>query len=92
MGRCLSPCDGSATAADYGAVVDDLRRSLLSRPDAVVASVSRRMAKLSAASRFEDAGSWRDRLSSFLRGVARTQRLRALTGCPELVAARREDA
>jgi len=92
MGRCLSPCDGSATAADYGAVVGDLRRSLLSRPDAVVASVSRRMAKLSAASRFEDAGSWRDRLSSFLRGVARTQRLRALTRCPELVAARREDA
>jgi DNA polymerase III subunit epsilon len=53
--------------------------------------VSRRMAALAAASRFEDAGSWRDRLSAFLRGAARTQRLRALTGCPELVAARRED-
>ncbi len=29
--------------------------------------------------------------ASFLRGAARTQRLRALTRCPELVAARRED-
>ncbi len=46
---------------------------------------------LSAADRFEDAVSWRERLSAFLRGAARTQRLRALTRCPEVVAARRED-
>ncbi|MEP7090779.1 MAG: DEDD exonuclease domain-containing protein [Nocardioidaceae bacterium] len=91
MGRCLSPCDGSVSPADYTTVVDQLRTSLTGPPDPVVASVSRRMALLSAASRFEDAGSWRDRLSSFLRGAARTQRLRALTRCPELVAARRED-
>jgi DNA polymerase-3 subunit epsilon len=49
------------------------------------------MSALADASRFEDAGSWRDRLSSFLRGAARSQRLRALTRCPEVVAARRED-
>jgi DNA polymerase III subunit epsilon len=91
MGRCLSPCDGSVTPEEYAAVVTELRRSLHQRPDTVVASVSRRMAALAAASRFEDAGSWRDRLSAFLRGAARTQRLRALTRCPELVAARRED-
>ncbi len=62
----------------------------MSRPDAVVASVSSRMAALAEAERFEDAGSWRDRLAAFLRGAARTQRLRALTRCPEVVAARRE--
>jgi DNA polymerase-3 subunit epsilon len=91
MGKCLSPCDGSVTAEDYARVVAELRGSLLHRPDRVIASLSRRMELLSAASRFEDAGSWRDRLSSFLRGAARTQRLRALTRCPEVVAARRED-
>jgi DNA polymerase-3 subunit epsilon len=91
MGKCLSPCDGSIDAAGYAAVVDRLRESLLARPDAVVASVSHRMAMLSRASRFEDAGSWRDRLSAFLRGAARTQRLAALTRCPEVVGARRED-
>jgi DNA polymerase-3 subunit epsilon len=48
------------------------------------------MTALAEDQRFEDAGSWRDRLVSFLRGAARTQRLRALTGCAELVAARRE--
>jgi DNA polymerase III subunit epsilon len=91
MGKCLSPCNGSVSAEDYAAVVSRLRGALLARPDTVVASVSRRMELLAAASRFEDAISWRDRLSSFLRGAARTQRLRALTRCPELVAARRED-
>ena len=90
MGRCLSPCDGSVSAGDYAAVVAGLRTSLLHQPDTVVASVSRRMHLLAAAGRFEDAGSWRDRLSSFLRGAARSQRLRALTRCSELVAARRE--
>lgn len=91
MGKCLSPCDGSVTPADYASVVAQLRGSLHERPDQVVATVGRRMELLSAANRFEDAGSWRDRLSSFLRGAARTQRLRALTRCAELVAARRED-
>jgi DNA polymerase III subunit epsilon len=92
MGKCLSPCNGSVSPAEYAAVVDELRDTLHARADAVVASVSRRMRALADASRFEDAGSWRDRLVSFLRGAARTQRLRALTGCAEVVAARKEDA
>ena len=92
MGKCLSPCNGSVSSADYQTVVDQLRDSLLARSDSVVASVSRRMTALAEASRFEDAGSWRDRLVSYLRGAARTQRLRALTRCTEMVAARREDA
>jgi DNA polymerase-3 subunit epsilon len=91
MGKCLSPCNGSVSAGDYAAVVEQLRSSLVSRPDTVVAHLSERMAALAAADRFEDAGSWRDRLAAFLRGTARTQRLRALTRCPEVVGARRED-
>ena len=91
MGRCVSPCDGSVTADDYGAIVTDLRLSLVQRPDAVVASLSARMTKLAADERFEDASAHRDRLAAFLRGTARTQRLAALTRCPEIVAARRQD-
>jgi DNA polymerase III subunit epsilon len=91
MGRCLSPCDASVTSEEYAAVVREVRRSLLSRPDLVVQSLSRRMASLAEEERYEDAASCRDRLSAFLRGAARTQRLRALTRCPEVVAARRED-
>ncbi|QWZ06373.1 DEDD exonuclease domain-containing protein [Nocardioides panacis] len=90
MGKCLSPCNGSVAPTEYAAVVDRLRDTLLAGSEPVVASVSVRMTALAEDQRFEDAGSWRDRLVSFLRGAARTQRLRALTGCEELVAARRE--
>jgi DNA polymerase-3 subunit epsilon len=91
MGKCLSPCNGSIDAPAYAAVVDELRGALLAKPDAVVAQLTERMEALATQERFEEAGSFRDRLTGFLRGVARTQRVRALTRCPELVAARRED-
>jgi DNA polymerase-3 subunit epsilon len=91
MGKCLSPCNGGVSHDDYTAVVEQLRASLHARPDPVVATLTRRMSALASADRFEDAGSWRDRLASFLRGAARTQRLRSLTGCPEVVAARRDE-
>jgi len=91
MGRCLSPCDGSVDATTYAAVVRQLRDTLLRRPDEVVESINARMAALAADERFEEAGIHRDRLSAFVRAAARTQRLSALTRCPEVVAARRED-
>jgi len=91
MDRCLSPCDGSADEAAYAAVVRQLRDSLLNRPDDVVDAINERMARLAADERFEEAGVHRDRLATFIRAAARTQRLSALTRCPEVVAARRED-
>jgi DNA polymerase-3 subunit epsilon len=91
MGRCLSPCDGSVDTTTYAAVVRQLRDSLLRRPDEVVETISSRMAALAADERFEEAGVHRDRLAAFVRAAARTQRLSALTRCPEVVAARRED-
>ncbi|NYD42315.1 DEDD exonuclease domain-containing protein [Nocardioides panaciterrulae] len=91
MGRCLSPCDGSVDETTYAAVVRQLRDSLLRRPDEVVTAINARMATLAADERFEEAGAHRDRLAAFVRAAARTQRLSALTRCPEVVAARRED-
>jgi DNA polymerase-3 subunit epsilon len=57
----------------------------------VVEAINARMATLAADERFEEAGIHRDRLAAFIRAAARTQRLSALTRCPEVVAARRED-
>ncbi|MBZ5736757.1 DEDD exonuclease domain-containing protein [Nocardioides mangrovi] len=91
MGRCLSPCDGSVDEATYAAVVRQLRDTLLRRPDEVVEAINAKMAALAADERFEEAGVHRDRLAAFVRAAARTQRLSALTRCPEVVAARRED-
>ena len=48
------------------------------------------MAALADEERFEEAGVHRDRLASFVRAAARSQRLTSLTRCPEVVAALRE--
>jgi len=90
MGRCLSPCDGSVDETTYAAVVRQLRDNLLRRPDDVVELITRRMDALSEGERFEEASVHRDRLAAFVRAASRTQRLTALTGLPQLVAARRE--
>ncbi|MGD9959695.1 MAG: DEDD exonuclease domain-containing protein [Nocardioides sp.] len=90
MGRCLSPCDGSTDESAYGAVVRALRDTLSQRPDQVVDAINLRMSALADRERFEEAGVHRDRLAAFIRAAARTQRLSALTRCPEVVAARRE--
>ncbi|MEV5002929.1 DEDD exonuclease domain-containing protein [Nocardioides sp. LML1-1-1.1] len=91
MHRCLAPCDGSVDAQSYGAVVRQLQDTLLRRPDDVVDLVQARMSALAEQERFEEAAHHRDRLADFIRGAARTQRLAALTGCPEVIATRRED-
>ncbi|WP_323791242.1 DEDD exonuclease domain-containing protein [Nocardioides sp.] len=91
MGRCLSPCDGGVDHHTYAAMVRQLRETLLQRPDEVVEVVNAKMATLAEEERFEEAGVHRDRLASFVRAAARTQRLSSLTRCRELVAARLED-
>jgi DNA polymerase-3 subunit epsilon len=91
MGRCLSPCDGSAGVDSYADQVSRLRSALERSPGEVTAAVSRRMAALSADQRYEDAQVHRDRLAAFVRAAARTQRLSALTSCTELVAALRTE-
>jgi DNA polymerase-3 subunit epsilon len=90
MGKCLSPCDGSVSLEVYDGVVTDLRSAVVQAPDPVVAALTGRMNLLAGSERFEDAGVVRDRLTAFIRSASRTQRLRGLTRCSELVAARRE--
>jgi DNA polymerase-3 subunit epsilon len=87
MGRCLSPCDGSADADEYAAEVARVRRAMTGDPDDLVTAVRAHMVQLARTERFEDAAVWRDRLTSFLRASVRTQRLRELTEQAELVAA-----
>ena len=87
MGHCLSPCDGAATSEAYFAEVAGLREAMTGNPTTLVANITEKMETLSAAERYEDAALWRDRLASFLRAAARTQRLRQLTETDELLAA-----
>ena len=88
--RCLSPCDQSVPAETYATLVSRVRESLLHRPDEVVETVTERLTGLAEQERFEEAAVHRDRLTSYLRAAARTQRLTALTRLPDLTAIRRE--
>lgn len=87
LGRCLSPCDGSADEQAYAHVVDAVRRALTGTPSDVVDHAVEQMGRLSRDQRFEEAAAARDRLMAFLRGAERSQRLRALAAEPEIVAA-----
>jgi DNA polymerase-3 subunit epsilon len=87
LGRCGSPCDGRQSTAEYALLVDAARRAITTDPADVVAAARRRLAELSDVQRYEEAAGCRDRLVAFLRAAARGQRLSALTGIAELVAA-----
>lgn len=55
----------------------------------IVAKLNERMEALALVEKFEEAAAVRNQLGSFVRGVSRGARIRALTRIPELVAAQR---
>lgn len=87
IGHCLSPCDGSADRAGYDDMVLDVRRAMTADPATLIEAIEERMSTLAGFQRYEDAARWRDRLAALLRAAHRTQRLLALTGESQLIAA-----
>jgi DNA polymerase III subunit epsilon len=88
MSRCGAPCEQGESIDDYAVHVTAASKAMTSDARPVVEAVLRRIAPMSAAQRFEEATTHRDRLHAFLKAAGRAQRLWALGGCPELVAAR----
>ncbi|MFE0147484.1 DEDD exonuclease domain-containing protein [Nonomuraea sp. NPDC059007] len=87
MGRCGAPCAGHESPADYSLHTEAARRAMQHDAGAVYTAVSARMERLSVEQRYEEASVDRDRLATFIRAAARMQRLAALTGIPQMVAA-----
>ena len=89
LGRCPAPCEHRISIEEY-----DLRAAVPFRnatqgdPGPVVAALLRRIDTLSGAQRYEDAAVMRARLTALLRASMRMQRLAAITGIAELIAAR----
>lgn len=86
LGRCGAPCDGTESLADYTAHADAARTAMTGDPAVVVDAITGRIGELSADLRYEEAAALRDRLSAFLRGARRAQRLAAIAAVPHLVA------
>lgn len=87
IGRCGAPCEHDESVQEYAVHAQAFTTAVTGDPVAVVEPLLRRIARLSAAQRYEDATTTRNRLVAFLRCCIRLQRLRALTGTAQLVAA-----
>ncbi|GGJ85060.1 DNA polymerase III subunit epsilon [Pilimelia anulata] len=88
LGRCPAPCLHRVTPEQYAAAaVAPLREATVGDPGPLVEVLLARIATLSAAQRYEEAAAVRGRLSALLRATTRLQRLAAVTGIAELVAA-----
>ncbi len=87
IGRCGAPCEHRESATEYSVHAETFRTAVTGDPGAILAPLLSRIARLSAAERYEDATAVRDRLAAFVRSCIRLQRLVGLTGVVELVAA-----
>ena len=92
LGSCGAPCTGAQSKEDYTVIVQAARQAIRADPAAVVDQLRARMRELAEEQRFEDAGVVRDRLSAFIGGATRIQRLGPLAGSPQIVAAARHPA
>ncbi|MFC7382912.1 DEDD exonuclease domain-containing protein [Sphaerisporangium rhizosphaerae] len=87
MGRCGAPCEGRQGVDEYRRHADEARAAMEHDPGPVFSALEARMQRLAAEQRYEEAAVDRDRLAVYVRTAARMQRLRSLTGIPELIAA-----
>ena len=87
MKKCGAPCVGKESVDSYSSHVLTTRISLHHDATSILNSINQRMKELAHQERFEEAAELRNRLSSFIRGTARGQRIRSLTRVPHLIAA-----
>jgi DNA polymerase III subunit epsilon len=87
MGRCGAPCTGAQSVADYARIAAVFQAAVACDPRGLVGPLLRRVDRLAAEERYEDAAVLRDRVAVLLRDVRRRQRLATLAAVPELVLA-----
>jgi DNA polymerase-3 subunit epsilon len=78
IGVAHCPCAAQVSAAEYGTVIDKIRRGLLEDPEVLLAPLEARMNALASAERFEEAADVRDRASALSFALKRQQRFDTL--------------
>jgi DNA polymerase-3 subunit epsilon len=92
IGRCGAPCEGGTSPEQYAALVALVAAAWTGDVRPLVEPLEDKLARLAQAQRYEQAGVLRDRIATVVRACARMQRLAALQGIAELVAARPDGA
>lgn len=87
LGRCVSPCDGAVSTAEYAELVDRVRTALAGDVRPVLAASSERLRGLIDQERFEDAAELRTRLAAWVDASRRHHRIASLAACAQIVAA-----
>ncbi len=87
MKRCGAPCVGKESIDSYSTHVLSTRLALQQDANQLIKTITDRMFHLANQERFEEAAELRNRLSAFIRGTARGQRIRSLTRVHELITA-----
>ncbi|MFQ5672652.1 MAG: excinuclease ABC subunit UvrC [Nitrospinales bacterium] len=64
MGRCLAPCAGKVTPADYAAVVNDVILFLKGKNSELLDNLKHRMDQAAAELRYEEAAAYRDKIAA----------------------------
>jgi DNA polymerase III subunit epsilon len=88
IGRCDAPCEGGVSPEQYAELVRLVTSAWTGDVRPLVLPLESKLARLSEAQRYEQAGVVRDRIATVVRACARMQRLAALHRIDELVAAR----
>jgi DNA polymerase-3 subunit epsilon len=88
IGRCSAPCEGGTTPESYRALADGVAAAWAGDVRPLVEPLQHKLADLSAAHRFEQAATVRDRIATVVRACAGMQRQSALRSVDEMVAAR----
>ncbi|MEI6249610.1 MAG: DEDD exonuclease domain-containing protein [Actinomycetes bacterium] len=92
MGKCGAPCIGDQSTEDYEAIVDVVRNLFAIDASLIVGKANERMKELALEERYEEAIEVRNRLTAFLRGGSRGERLRAFVDLPQILTALATDA
>ena len=92
LGRCGAPCAGHQTAEDYEPQVVAVHDVITGASADLLERLRGELDRLAAEQRFEDAAAGRDQLAGLVRSLDRAQRLAALAGIAELVAAQPDGA
>ena len=87
MKRCNAPCIGNQSVDSYQTEVSIAKSIMMDDATPLLELAQNRMAALALQERFEEATDLRDRFSALVNGLARGQRIRALSRIAEIITA-----